>query len=133
VHHRRNINLILGNATVVVSNQKSLSYIVNNGQTAFWVSGYNIMQSPIAKYWNPTLFTTTTASFSHQISALSVTNNTVYWAIGNVIFSKVMGSSANSIVTTQIGLITGVAYDETDRILTFVNQTNGVNFFVYGT
>jgi hypothetical protein len=122
----------LGNATVILCCQHALSYLASNDDSIFWVSGYNIMTSTIG-VWCPSLFAKTTATGAIPISALSATNNTVLWAIGNIIYSQQIGTNAQNAVTKQEGVINSVAYDDVMNLIVFTNSSSNVNYFIYGT
>jgi len=129
-------NFTTNTGKVVAKNQGALSKITNGRYNLFWISGKNIMRNTKG-YWNDVfLFSKIDITFDKHISAMHVNKNTLYWSIGNKIYSQdVFGTTASIYYTSPDTntVITSIVVIYDFEILLFANTSNSLFLIDTGT
>jgi len=126
-------NFTNNTAKSVVKNQASLSKITNGRYNLFWISGKNIMRNSKGYWLDVILFAKTEVTFDKHISTMFASKNTLYWSIGNKIYSQdIIGSAPTSIFyvsPNSNAVILSIAFLEEFNILLFANSTTFLYLF----
>jgi hypothetical protein len=123
-------------AKLVVKNQGALSKITNSKNYLYWISGKNIMKNTKGYWLDVVVFAKTDITLNKHISAMYAIKNTLYWSIGNKIYTldifdtapKIFYESSNTSTT-----ITSLSYLSDYDMLIFANITNYISLIDVST
>jgi len=122
-------NFTTNTAKVVAKNQGSLSKITNGRYHLFWISGKNIMRNSKGYWFDVMIFAKTNITLDKHISAMHSNKNTLYWSIGNTIYTEDIFSATPSIFYVSPNMnttITSIVFIYDFNVLLFANSSNSL-------